>query len=77
MSTLDDYSYVSDSELARVQIENEIFARQNMLVPGSQAFLSAVALYEKQIIDSYGEVDGAALVSQLPWKVQSPPPNAS
>lgn len=75
MATLADYSYIPDDELGRIQMEQEAFARGNMLVPGSEAFLSAVAHYEKQIINSYGEVDGAALVAQLPWKAQSLNPN--
>lgn len=69
-STLADYAYLPEDEQQRIQVEQEIFAKQNMLVPGSDAFLNAVALYEKQIMNSYGESDGAILVSQLPWKVQ-------
>lgn len=76
MSTLDDYSFIPENEQARVQVENELFARKNMLVPGSEAFISAVSRYEQQILDSYGVVDGPLLIAQLPWKVQAGNPNA-
>lgn len=69
-STLADYSYIPAEEQERVQVEQDLWARQNMLVPGSDAFVQAVELYEKQIVDSYGEVDGPKLVAQLPWKVR-------
>lgn len=75
ISGLEDYAYIPPDELARVQYEQEIFALRQMVVPGSQAYIDGVSLYEKQIIDSYGEVEGARIIAKLPWKVARINPN--
>jgi hypothetical protein len=65
-STLRDYTVFDDEELARAKQASETFAAQNMLVPGSPAYLKAVVDFEELV----REMSGPNAVDSLPWKIR-------
>ncbi len=73
-ATLQDYAYVTPETAAQVQQAQEEFAAAHMLVPGSPAYLAAIAQFEQDVVAAYGE----EALDKLPWRVPSgnfPTPN--
>lgn len=66
-ATLRDYAIVRPEDVAQVRAAEAEFAAQNMVVPGSEAFVAAVKVFEDQVEAVYGP-EG---VAQLPWKVRT------
>lgn len=66
-ATLRDYAVVRPEDVAQVRAAEAEFAAQNMVVPGSEAFVAAVKVFEDQVEEVYGP-EG---VAQLPWKVRT------
>lgn len=65
-STMADYAIVSPEESIRIKTAQEEFAAGHLVVPGSPAYLAAVAEFETQVAEAYGE----DAVEKLPWRVQ-------
>ena len=64
-ATLKDYAVVTPESADYIRRAEEEFAMQNLVVPGSPAYLAAVAEFEQQVAAAYGE----DAVDRLPWRL--------